>query len=477
VWVIGSKHRGQHEDNSMNVKKATPRRRTSARARLAVMYSALFLVTGAALLGVSYKLVEARTLRNEIQVLAIAPSTDSAPIAFGPSANSKDSASLRRIEKIMRQYAPTPESLADRIWRLLPAAEQTPARLAEVRAILVDQTAGPPAEIANELNQLVSDKVNADRRKTLSELVRQSLVALVGLGATSVLLGWFFAGRVLRPVHRITATARRLSDCNLDERLNLGGPNDELRELGDTFDSMLDRIQKAFENERRLIANTSHELRTPLSVQRTLLDVTLAQECVGAVELRVMAEKVRAQTIRQQDLIERLLLLARTDNTPLDCVPVDVAAVAAVVREESDVSGIAKVNELLAPAWVLGDPVLIAQMVSNLLDNAKVHNTEHGYIDLETCSLGATARLTVANSGAILSPAQLDVIRLPFRRAARDRTKPQRGLGLGLPIVESIAHAHGGTVQLEAIPTGGLRVTVVLPTAPAPSSAQGSEPK
>jgi signal transduction histidine kinase len=430
-------------------------RRTSLRVRLAATYTTLFMLTGAMLLTVSYKLVEART------------GTQNYALRYDPTARprSVENAQQTRIRKLIEANTQTSQELVAELVKLSSSNEPRPSDATQLlwKQRLDKALSGPSKATQEELNSLLEGQLASLRRRTLNELVRQSLIALAAMSAVSVALGWILAGRALQPVHQITATARRLSDANLGERINLGGANDELRELGDTFDSMLDRIQVAFDNERRLIANTSHELRTPLAVQRTLLDVTLADDTADAAELRSMAEKVRTQVIRHEELIEKLLFIARTNNAPIDASPLDLAGLVAKVRADTDLSAVAKVNERLSPAPINGDLVLMSRLVANLIDNARSHNVERGYIDLSTSTSETTVQLVVANSGPPLTRAQLEMIRLPFRRVERDRTQTTRGLGLGLAIVESIAHAHGGIVGLEAISSGGLRVTVTLP--------------
>lgn len=310
------------------------------------------------------------------------------------------------------------------------------------------------------------------RQDARAHLVRQGLLGLAVLGAAGVAVAYAVAGRLLRPIQEITATARRLSAEQLDARLALPGPQDELKELADTFDAMLDRLQSAFEAQRRFVADASHELRTPLAVMRTEVDVALADPDADVEELRAAAQVVREASERADRLVDSLLLLARSDRLDVADLPVRepvelpalcaeaLRAVDTEVRERR-----LQVATAPGPAAVLGDPGLLSRLAGNLVENAVRHNVTGGWVRVDTGTVGPSARLQVSNSGAELDPEEVPGLFEPFRRAGAARTA-RRGAGLGLSIVRAIATAHGGSVVAEARAGGGLVVTVDLPRCP-----------
>jgi signal transduction histidine kinase len=276
-------------------------------------------------------------------------------------------------------------------------------------------------------------------------------------------------GRILRPLREVTSTARRLSAESLNERIVYEGPRDELAELADTFDAMLARLQAAFESQRRFVANASHELRTPLSVIRTELDVTLADPDADVAELRRMAGVVRAATLRSGQLVEALLLLARTDGLGVAVrEPVDLASTVASawhgVRAEAEPRGITPTFHA-APAPAVGDPSLLERVAGNLLENAVRHNVDGGWIDVRTSATPEWATLRVSSSGPLIDAGRVGELFEPFRRGGKDRTA-QTGTGLGLSIVRAVVIAHHGQVTAAPVPDGGLSVTVHLPVRP-----------
>jgi signal transduction histidine kinase len=310
------------------------------------------------------------------------------------------------------------------------------------------------------------------RNAALDSLVRQGLLVLLVVVVVGIAVAYFLAGRVLRPLQQITSTAQRLSAEQLDARIALAGPEDELKQLADTFDAMLDRLQASFEAQRRFVADASHELRTPLAVMRTEVDVALADPDASQSDLRAAALVVREATMRADRLVDSLLLLARSDRLSVDGLPLrepvelpEICALAlSSVESEAAERGIALTSSY-APSVVLGDRGLLERLVGNLVENGVRHNVDGGWVRVDAGTVGEHARLQVMSSGQVV-PAE-DVPRLfePFRRQGTARTA-RRGAGLGLSIVKAVATVHGGTVTAQARPEGGLTVTVDLPRCP-----------
>jgi signal transduction histidine kinase len=329
---------------------------------------------------------------------------------------------------------------------------------------------GVPVQLGNgssltseQFSQLVRDSAR-------SELLRSAGLVFVVVAVVGVAAAYVLAGRALQPVSRVTSTARRLSDETLDQRIALDGPADELKELADTFDAMLARLDAAFDSQRRFVANASHELRTPLSVIRTEVDVTLADSGASVAELRTMGEVVREASRRADRLVDALLVLARSDGQarqglaqrePVDLASLVPAAVAAVAPEAS-ARGLAVTTET-RPAPVEGDPQLLERLVGNLVENAVRHNVDGGWVTVRT-GTESGAFLSVLNTGPAVPAGEVDELFQPFRRGGTARTG-SRGAGLGLSIVRAVAAAHGGAVSAAARSEGGLEVTVRLPAA------------
>lgn len=319
-------------------------------------------------------------------------------------------------------------------------------------------------------------------RDTELEVVLKGLAALAVISAAGVVGGYVVTGRALRPLHQVTTAAHRLSGETLDQRIRYAGPDDEIRELANTFDAMLDRIGSAFDSQRRFVANASHELRTPLAVMRTEVDVVLADPDADTAELRRMGRVVREASERANTLVEALLLLARTEAQAgrrlARKLPTDLAAGVPValssVRPDVDRLHLS-LQVATPPAPVVGDPDLLERLAGNLVENAVRHNHAGGSLWVRTSSDDERARLTVGSTGAELDPDEVPGLFEPFRRGGRERTGT-RGAGLGLSIVHAVAAAHGGTVTGRALPGGGLEVTVQLPTAAATPVARASVP-
>jgi signal transduction histidine kinase len=298
----------------------------------------------------------------------------------------------------------------------------------------------------------------------LHKLLLEYVGALVVMTAASVALGWWMAGRALAPLRAIAATARRVSGENLGERIALQGPEDELKELADTFDGMLARLDAAFASQRHFVANASHELRTPLAIMRTEVDVALADPDASLRELRAMGEAVRETIDRSESLIAALLLLARSEGVRGREEPVDLAELAAGcitdLHRGAEAAGITVATDL-QPAVARGDAALLERLLANLVENGIRHNEPGGVLSVATSSSRGMAEVLVRNGGAVIDPEQVQALTEPFRRLSR----ASGGFGLGLSIVRSVAEAHGGTVDLAAPAEGGLEVRVRVPSA------------
>ncbi len=297
------------------------------------------------------------------------------------------------------------------------------------------------------------------------QLLVGSLIALVVMGVLSVLMGKVAAGRVLRPLRSITAATRRITADNLHERLAAPGPDDEVKDLADTIDGLLERLETSFSAQRRFIANTSHELRTPLATMRASLDVAVAKPEPQAQTV-ALADRLRTELDRVDELLEGLLVLARAQHGVLaDRVQVSLATLASEAltarAEAMSAKGLVlDVSSVTGGALTVGNAALLTRMVENVVDNAVVHNHHGGWIRV---TAGNAARLVVETGGPVLDDAHVARLAQPFQRLGADRTGSDTGSGLGLSIVSAIAGAHGGRLDLHAIPDGGLRVTLSLP--------------
>jgi signal transduction histidine kinase len=316
------------------------------------------------------------------------------------------------------------------------------------------------AVAAQKCAGLYAQGVQAGAAATLSHLLTYSLLSLASVTLLAVVMGWIVAGRILRPVHRLTAAAQAASEQDLSQRIALQGPRDELRELADTFDTMLEQLDRAFSSQRQFIANASHELRTPLTVMRTAIDVVLAKPEPTREELLSMAAEVRQAIGHSEQLIGALLVLARTSQALSRADPLDLAAIVEDALDSRAANGITT-TAALGAAPVTGDGVLLERLIANLLDNAERYNIPGGTVAISTTAHGATAALRVVNTGPVVPADMVERLFLPFTRLD-DRTRHD-GFGLGLALVSSITAAHGGTVHAAAASSGGLDVTVSLP--------------
>ncbi|MCM4082734.1 sensor histidine kinase [Paractinoplanes hotanensis] len=379
--------------------------RWTVRLRLTVLYGGLFVLAGAALLTITYLLLGQALNRQPVSAAAVLA------IAHAPA----DTSSVE----------------------IQPTAPMT-GQLDLARS----------TEVARDLQ---SDF----RAATLTSLLQQGGLALAGVAVAGVAAAWFAAGRTLRPIAEITATARRVAGRSLHERIGLTGPRDELRRLADTFDDMLARLDTAFASQRRFAANASHELRTPLAINRTLIEVALSYPDPSP-DVRRLGETLLVVNARHERLIDGLLLLARGDQELADPIPVDLAAVTEHVVTLVP-AGSVTVAVTTAPSPMTGDPVLLERLVQNLVENAVAYNVAAGSVTV-TCAPG---ELTVTNTGPVIAAFEVPRLFEPFQRLT-DRVGSATGTGLGLSIVRAVARAHGGTATATPGPSGGLTVRVTF---------------
>jgi signal transduction histidine kinase len=398
--------------------------RRTVRLRLTILFALLFLVSGAGLLSITYLLVSQATG-------GVIIGTNPNGSSFVIGAKAKTSANSAQVVTT----------------RGKPGAHLSPqqikAQAERDRAVAIGQ-----------------------RNAELNQLLEKSGVALALMAAVSVLLGWLFAGRVLRPLRTITERAREISASNLHERVALAGPDDELTQLADTFDDLLGRLEAAFAAQRQFVANAAHELRTPLTRAQTLSEVALGDPAATVDSLRASHGRVLAAGREQERLIEALLTLARSERGLDERDPFDLATVTGTTlharHREAKLRDL-YVHATLQPAQTAGDPRLAERLVANLLDNALRYNQPHGRIDVTTTAKDGRAILTVANSGPPIPPEEVERLFRPFQRLGADRTDQSDGLGLGLSIVQAIATAHQATLTAHAQPGGGLEIEVGFP--------------
>jgi signal transduction histidine kinase len=379
------------------------RHRMTVRLRLTALYGGLFVLAGAVLLAITYLLLAQALAGDPVDTMMLS----------------------RTVDGIAIQAASSPA---------------VPAQPVSGRA-------------SPEMFQLATRLQTDFRSATLRSLLQQGGVALGAVAIAGVWAAWFAAGRTLRPLAEITATARRIAGRNLHERIAMTGPRDELRRLADTVDDMLARLDSAFAAQRRFAANASHELRTPLAINRTLIEVALSHPDPSP-DVRRLGETLLVINARHERLIDGLLLLARGDRELTDTVPVDLAEITRHVASLHEVAAV-----ITKPSPMAGDPVLLERMVQNLVENAVLH----GRSVAVTCEPG---RLTVTNSGPVIAAYEIPRLFEPFQRLT-DRVGSAKGTGLGLSIVRAVARAHGGTAVGEPGPDGGLTVTVEFLTSSA----------
>ena len=415
---------------------ATPPRgwlpRRSVRLRLTLLYGAVFVVSSAGLLAIPYALV-ANTASN-VRVLGSRQVPPGAP----------------------------PAGSTGQVTVAGPTITEAGTGASAAAATFFVQVGGGrrlPAIAAN-----VQRGIDAERASVRTQLLVDAGFALAGMAVVSMGLGWLLAGRALRPVRTMTVRARRISERNLHERLAVNGPDDELKELADTFDGLLARLERAFEAQRHFVANASHELRTPLTLQRAAAEVALADPDASVTELRETLARVVGSAIAQERLLEALLTLARGQRGLDRREPVDLADIAAEA-----IAGVAagpvQIHSALGGARASGDRRLLERLVANLLDNAARYNLDGGWVLVRTATEHGRALLTVTNSGPHIAAHDVPRLLEPFIRGPGQRAEHGQGLGLGLSIVAAIVDAHGGSLRALARTDGGLEVDVELEAA------------
>ena len=472
--------------------------RRTARLRLTALCGAVFLTTGVALAAITFVLFQRATEYSTPPVPKI-PDLPASQNFQLPSLG------LLRQQLMQDMFLLTQDQnqLTANSHQLILDQQKPPGTLARS---LAGPVAGPLAvqehlltqdqqQLTREQHQLAQSVHQLDqsvhqlsqagplqaaqRAADAHQLLVNSGIALAIVAVLAILAGWLVAGRMLRPVRTITRTARRISSTSLHERLALNGPEDELKELGDTLDGLFARLEAAFEAQRHFVANASHELRTPLTAERALLQVALDDPGTTTAAWRSTAQEVLASSDEQARLIEALLTLAASESglnarEPLDLAPAVAAALAGLASETARL-GI-HIDEVTEAAPLDGDPLLVERLTVNLLTNAVRHNITGGRVEVRTGMADGEAVLSVTNTGPVAPPAELDRLFQPFQRLDRRRANHRGGHGLGLSIVRAIAAAHEASVIARPIPDGGLRVSVSFPRraariAPAQSGA------
>jgi signal transduction histidine kinase len=399
-------------------------KRLTIRVRLTVLYGSLFFLAGAVLLGVTYLLVkQAIDDPGKAGVMAVSGA------------------------KVVEPPVGTPAT--------------KDIQLTDGRSVSVDTFA-----------KMVQDQQNKARSDLLNSLLTRGGFALGGVGVVAIGFGWLMAERAMRPLSHITATARRVAagaaaQRGLHERIASTGPRDEIKELADTFDDMLERLDRSFDGQRSFVANASHELRTPLAINRALVEVAITRPDASP-DARQLGETLLAVNARHERLIDGLLTLADSENPVTERGSLDLRDVVAHVLDQTPAGDLVVAGRSLEPAPVVGDPVLLERLAQNLVENAVRHNRPGGWLSVSTGTSSGFATLIVTNTGPVVAPYELETIFEPFRRLGGDRVGPgrtgvERGFGLGLSIVRAVARAHGGDVVAVSRPGGGLTVTVQLP--------------
>jgi signal transduction histidine kinase len=454
--------------------------RRTARLRLTALYGGLFLFTGAALAAITYVLFERATEYRTPPIPKIphppAIGNLQVPSPLAPFLAKQYYLLQQQLVRAQDQLTQTQSQLAG--WPAGPLATRDQQLRQDQQQLTQDQhqLAQSVHQVAQSVHQLAqAGTIQAAQRAADShQLLVNSGIALAIVAVLALLAGWLVAGRMLRPIRTITRTARRISSTSLHERLALDGPEDELKELGDTLDSLFARLEAAFEAQRHFVANASHELRTPLTAERTLLQVALDDPDTTTAAWRSTAQEVLVSSDEQASLIEALLTLASSESGLTGHEPVDLATAvpAALAGLEPEIGRLGiYLDEVTEPATLDGDPLLVERLVANLLTNAVRHNVAGGRVEVRTGVNDGRAVLSVTNTGPVIPPADVDRLFQPFQRLDRRRANYKDGHGLGLSIVRAIATAHDAAITAHPMPDGGLCVSVSFPQPASPAAS------
>ncbi|MFF0340041.1 sensor histidine kinase [Kribbella sp. NPDC004875] len=407
--------------------------RLSLRGRLTLLYGGLFMVAGVVLLGVTYALFSAN-LGQQYRV--IVQGTYLSPPTGGTA-----------------------------------TGRQTPARLPQPKGSNQVFVLNKDGDVltGSDAERVMQQQREQVRQAAIKAMLTQGSIALVAVGALAAGFGWLVAGRVLAPLHRVTDTARRIaaSPSALHERIGLTGPDDEVKNLADAFDTMVERLDHSFDGQRRFVANASHELRTPLTLGRALVEVAMHRRTASA-DVKELGESLLTITTRHEQLIEGLLILADSEKQLTTSYPVNLSDIVThVASQVSSEAATAGVEVIRGPgdAPTRGDALLLERLVHNLVENGIRHNNG-GWVRVLSRTTGDRAELHVSNTGPEIPPYEVESLFKPFYRLGAERLVGGKGAGLGLSIVRSVAEAHGGSVTAVPRPGGGLEITVVLPVDP-----------
>jgi signal transduction histidine kinase len=398
--------------------------RRTVRFRLTVLCSGLFLAVGAGLLAITYLLVDRSTA-----IALFASGKDGGMIAVKGPAQGRGTK--------LRNGSPTIQQM----------------------------------QIARQLRAQAA----AQHAKDLHQLLTQSGIALAIMAVLAIALGWVVAGRVLRPLRTMKDATQRITERSLHERLAIPGPGDEVKDLADTIDGLLERLERAFEAQRHFVASASHELRTPLTFTRALLEVALADQGATAEDLRSTCEELLTSGEQQERLLEALLTLASSERglerrDRFDLATVTARAVSAH-RADAEHRGL-QLGVSLTDTAAVGDPDLAERLAANLVDNAIRHNVPGGHLEVLTETRNARAVLTVGNTGPAVPPDQVGRLFEPFQRLSGNRAAHADGHGLGLSIIRAIADAHDAGIKVLLSPGGGLTVEVHFPPPDPPANGR-----
>jgi signal transduction histidine kinase len=427
--------------------------RPTARLRLTLLYGTLFLLSGAAVLTVTYLLAAHATA-----ITLPGGKTGSAPgTARYGCIGSRCPRAPAQTKRGRGAFGGT---------RSKPPGAPRASSAAGNHVVHLTPSQG--AHLQAEVTHL--------HDVAMRQLLIRSGLTLAVMTVLSIALGWLMAGRVLRPVRTINAAARQISASNLHERLSLDGPDDEFRELAATLDDLLKRLHGAFDSQRRFVANASHELRTPLTLDRALLERALRKSEPTQAFWRATCERLLASSQQQNRLIDALLTLARSDGAVdrRECFDLGAMICSVLRNPELDAAKAGlHVQTRIDSAPVTGDPSLLERLIHNLIDNAIRHNVPNGHVEVTAQLRSGHAVLTVTNTGPLVPVGEVERLLQPFQRADTDRTTHGEGLGLGLSIVLAIATAHDADLTLNPQTKGGLRIEVSFP---APGSQNERSP-